>query len=70
MPVREWPDGTPCPEPFLLLQDVGATFGPTQASISTAWERDLCWADRSTCTISMKEIPYNGGTFGSTRVSE
>jgi hypothetical protein len=66
---REWPEGTPCREPFLLLQDVGATFGPRKRDLN-AWERAAVWTDRSTCTVSMDQLPYGGGTFGTARVSE
>jgi hypothetical protein len=66
---RAWPEGTPCPEPFLLMQDVGATFGPRKRDLE-AWERAAVWAHRPTCTISMDKLPYGGGTFGTARVSE
>ena len=66
---RTWPEGTPCPEPFLLLQDVGATFGPRKRDLE-GWERAPVWADRATCTLSMDALPYGGGTFGSARVFE
>ena len=66
---EDWKDGTPCREPFLLLQDVGATFGPKKVDLA-AWEKAPLWEDRATCTITMKEMPYNGGTFRSTRISE
>jgi hypothetical protein len=66
---RNWPAGTPCPEPFLLLQDVGATFGPSKVDLP-AWEEVRIWQDRATCTVSMRDLPYNGATFSETRVSE
>ncbi len=66
---EDWPDGRPCREPFLLLQDVGATFGPKKVDLA-AWEKAALWEDRATCTVTMKEMPYNGGTFRSTRISE
>ena len=64
-----WRDGTPCPEPFLLLQDVGATFGPRKRDLD-AWAKARVWADRATCALSMDDLPHGGGTFGSPRVSE
>ena len=50
------------PEPFLLLQDVGATFGPRKVDLA-GWEKAAIWEDRATCTISMRDMPYEGGTF-------
>ena len=67
--ASHWPDNTPCPEPFLLLQDVGATFGPSKMDLK-AWEAVKMWHDRATCTVSMQELPYNGATFADVRVSE
>jgi len=28
------------------------------------------WADRETCTVSMKALPYGGGTFPDARISD
>lgn len=64
-----WPQGTPCPEPFLMLQDVGSTFGPKRVDLD-AWKAAKIWDDRRACKLSMEELPYGGGTFGPTRVSE
>ena len=64
-----WPDGTPCREPFLLLQDVGSTFGPKRLDLD-AWARARIWEDRAACTVSMRDFPYDGGTFGSARITE
>jgi hypothetical protein len=64
-----WRQGTPCREPFLLLQDVGSTFGPNRVDLD-AWEHAEMWEDRAACKLSMEDLPYGGGTFGPTRVSE
>ena len=64
-----WPEGAPCREPFLLLQDVGSTFGPKRLDLA-GWARARIWEDRATCKVSMQELPYNGGTFGSAHISE
>jgi len=64
-----WTKGKPCPEPFLMLQDLGATFGPRKVDLD-GWERAPIWKDRPTCTVSMADLPHGGGTFAETRVSE
>jgi hypothetical protein len=66
---RSWLEGTVCREPFLLLQDVGSTFGPRRMDLE-GWERATVWEDRAACKVSMTDHPYGGGTFGSTRISE
>ena len=65
----EWPKGTACTEPFLLLQDVGATFGPAKLDLA-AWEGTPMWVDRATCSVSMQSLPFGGATFNQTRISE
>jgi hypothetical protein len=65
----DWPEGVRCPEPFLLLQDVGATFGPHKVNLD-GWEKAKLWDDRSRCTLSMRAMPHGGATFGSARVAE
>jgi len=67
--ARDWPDDQPCPEPFLLLQDVGATFGPTKMDLD-AWEQVPMWEDRASCTVSMRTLPFEGATFGHATISE
>jgi hypothetical protein len=66
---QSWPEGTHCPEPFLMLQDLGSTFGPNRVDLD-AWQASKIWDDRGACKLSMEELPYGGGTFGPTRVSE
>ena len=66
---QSWPEGTHCPEPFLLLQDLGSTFGPNRVNLE-AWQASQIWEDRKACKVSMEDHPYGGGTFGPTRISE
>jgi hypothetical protein len=59
----------PCAQPLLIIQDLGATFGPTKVNMAN-W-RDLpVWADRRRCTVSMRSLPYQGATFPEARISE
>ncbi len=51
-----------CRAPLAFLQDVGATFGPLAVDLD-AWRKVPLWADRATCRISMKAMPYHGATF-------
>lgn len=51
-----------CRSPFAFLQDVGATFGPLAVNLE-AWRKQPVWADRATCRVSMKTLPYQGATF-------
>ena len=66
--AEPWPAGTPCPAPFLLIQDLGSTFGPRKVDLAD-WERAAIWEDRATCTITMRRLPVGGATFGTARVS-
>jgi hypothetical protein len=59
----------PCPRPFGLIQDLGATFGPNKVELDR-WKAAPIWADRARCTVSMKQFPYSGGTFSDTQISE
>jgi hypothetical protein len=60
---------TPCARPLLMLQDLGATFGPAKANLAR-WSSTRVWADRATCTVSMRALPFHGGTFPDARISE
>jgi hypothetical protein len=59
----------PCPKPFALIHDLGATFGPNKVDLD-AWNAVPIWADRSRCRVSMKTFPYDGGTFRDSTISE
>jgi hypothetical protein len=66
---QEWPDDAPCPQPFLLLQDVGATFGPPKFDLD-AWAQVPMWENRAACTVSMRNLPFEGATFGQVTITE
>ena len=59
----------PCPRPFALINDLGATFGPNKVE-RAHWKAAPMWADRSRCTVSMRQFPYSGSTFSDTAISE
>ncbi len=61
LPGGEDPAGG-CRMPFAYPQDVGATFGPLALNLD-AWRQAPMWADRATCRVSMKSLPYHGATF-------
>lgn len=55
--------------PVALMQDLGATFGPTKLDL-TNWRRMKVWQDPRTCRVSMKHLPYQGATFPEVQISE
>ena len=64
------PDQAPqCDHPLAMIQDVGSTFGPKKVNLH-AWNESPVWADAASCTISMKHLPYHGGTFPDVSISE
>ena len=67
--AETWPVGTRCPEPFLLMHDLGSTLGPNRVDLDE-WMASKIWDDRKACKLSMEHLPYSGGTFGPTRISE
>jgi len=66
-PIGE--DAHGCRNSALMIQDVGATFGPTKVNLSQ-WRRMPIWADRATCAVSMHAMPYRGATFADARISD
>jgi hypothetical protein len=62
-------DANGCRDSVVMIQDVGATFGPTKVNLSQ-WRQLPLWADRATCTVSMHAMPYRGGTFGDAQISD
>jgi hypothetical protein len=58
-----------CPEPLAMLQDVGATFGPTRVRLAK-WSGRPLWSDAARCEIDLKDMPFAGATFSPVRISE
>jgi hypothetical protein len=58
-----------CPRPFALVHDVGATFGPKKVNLAR-WAAMPVWTDPARCVVSMRDLPYNGGTFPDSSISE
>ena len=66
---ENWDKSQRCAQPFLLLQDVGATFGPSKVDLEE-WKKAPMWDDRAKCLTSMRELPFDGATFGQATISE
>jgi len=65
MPLR---DGA-CAAPVAIIQDLGATFGPLKLDLPN-WQHTTLWSDARSCVLTMKTLPYGGGTFGEHVISE
>jgi hypothetical protein len=63
------PSGATCARPFALMHDLGVAFGPRRLDVLN-WERQPTWKDRATCTVSMKDLPFEGATFVDVPISE
>ena len=58
-----------CKHPLAMIQDVGSEFGPKKVDIDQ-WRSKPVWHDSAKCVVSMKGMPYNGGTFEDVAISE
>jgi hypothetical protein len=58
-----------CNHPLAMIQDVGSEFGPKKMQIDN-WRSKPVWHDSEKCVVSMKGMPYNGGTFEDVAISE
>jgi len=59
-----------CQHPLAMIQDVGSEFGPKKVELEN-WQSKPVWQSDSTkCLVSMKGMPYNGGTFQDSEISE
>ena len=59
----------PCETPVLMLQDLGATFGPRKVDY-LGWKHSPIWRDPQGCMVSMSHLPYRGATFEDVEISE
>lgn len=53
---------SPCSSPLLMIQDLGAVFGPYKANLA-AWQRAAIWDNAAECRLSMRTLPFGGSTF-------
>lgn len=67
-PGADLPDGG-CSRPVAMLQDLGASFGPTKLDLHN-WRSTPVWADARRCHVSMEHLPWGGGTFPEQNISE
>lgn len=58
-----------CTQVLAIMQDLGATFGPNKIDLHN-WRQGQIWKDGASCTVSMKHLPWGGGTFPERRISE
>jgi hypothetical protein len=58
-----------CADPVLMIQDLGATFGPMKVNVAE-WDAMPVWIDRAACAVSMRALPYAGSTFPDARIAE
>jgi hypothetical protein len=59
----------PCARALAMIQDLGATFGPRRVDLEH-WMATPIWTDPERCTVSMRQLPYDGGTFPDAQISE
>ncbi|MDQ3421097.1 MAG: hypothetical protein M3541_20385 [Acidobacteriota bacterium] len=62
-------DGGSCTAPIAIMQDLGATFGPTKVDLHN-WRQGRIWKEGASCLVSMEHLPWGGGTFPESRISE
>lgn len=59
----------PCARPLVMLQDLGATFGPNKVDY-LGWKHSPIWRDAEGCWTSMTHLPYRGATYQDVEISE
>ena len=52
-----------------MIQDLGATFGPSKVNLAR-WKEFPIWSDRDACRVSLRRMPFQGGTFPDVAISE
>jgi hypothetical protein len=67
--LGEEQDSKRCERPVAMIQDLGSTFGPNAVNLR-GWRAYPVWADRNSCRVSMRALPYSGLTFRDVVISE
>lgn len=58
-----------CERPLLMIQDLGAVFGPYKVNLF-AWRDAPIWANARDCVATMRTLPFQGSTFEAVPISE
>jgi hypothetical protein len=58
-----------CEQPLLMIQDLGAVFGPYKVNLF-AWRDAPIWANAPECVATMRTLPFLGSTFEAVPISE
>lgn len=59
-----------CRHPLAMIQDGGADFGPKKVDLDEWRSRPVWSGNASKCHLSMRGVPYNGGTFEDVEISD
>jgi hypothetical protein len=58
-----------CAAPLAIVQDLGGSFGPPKVDLER-WRALPIWSEPATCKVSLRSLPYRGGTFPEVVISE
>jgi hypothetical protein len=64
-----WTPANRCERPLAMIHDLGATFGPAKVNLAR-WRERPVWHDRAACIVSMRAMPFGGGSFPDVRIAE
>jgi hypothetical protein len=59
-----------CTNPLAMIQDAGSDFGPRKVDLQNWSTKPIWFGDPAQCLISMRAMPYNGGTFEDVKITE
>jgi len=59
-----------CEHPLAMIQDVGSEFGPKKPDLDKWRSRPVWHGDPAACLVSMRDLPFHGGTFEDVAISE
>ena len=59
-----------CRNPLAMIQDVGSEFGPKKVDLDNWRSKPIWHGDPRACVVSMKGLPYGGGSFEDVTITE
>lgn len=67
-PGEDTADGG-CRQALAVVQDLGATFGPTKVDLRN-WRQMPVWSRAAACAVTMEHLPWGGATYPRETISE